>query len=391
MTERAPGVLMMGALPLWADRGDAMHMREVAMGLRRRGLRIHTMTLPGPAAPEGCDLPELRVRVPRRRFIFQAAWNVRATWAAVRAVRRHKLDVIYSRLNPGMIASLMVARLTRKPLVVEMNGLSTEDLRMFRARKIIIRIAHAWERLMYRSAKAIVAAPGYAKYAQDVFGVPPERFHVCPLGVDAELFRTMPTDECRRELGLASSPTVVWMGVMSPWQGLDTLIRAVPSVLQSVPKARIIIVGDGPCRAACQAQAAELGVLDAISFTGRVAHQEVATYINCADVCVGMFPEERGRVGTISALKTNAYMACARPVITTIMDELATHIQERGAGFAVAPNDPNALSERIVQLLTEPEPDRAERGRRAADIARENGDWSTTAERIEELIRRLMP
>ena len=89
MSDPAQGVLMMGALPLWADRGDSMHMREVALALRRRGVRVHMITLPGAPAPAGVDLSELCVRVPRSRFLFQAAWNVRAALAAVRTVRRY--------------------------------------------------------------------------------------------------------------------------------------------------------------------------------------------------------------------------------------------------------------------------------------------------------------
>ncbi len=393
MSELGPGILMMGALPLWADRGDSLRQREQALALKARGVRVHLVTLPGPPAPVGMHLPEGRVRVPRRRFLFQAAWNLRATWAAVRAVRRHKLDVVYSLLNPGMIASLLAARLTRKPLVVEMNGLPTEDLRLYRPNPVVVRVARAWERLMYRSAEAIVAAPGYARYAHEVFGVPENKFQICPLGVDAELFKAMPTDVCRGELGLAEAPTVVWMGVMSPWQGLQVLVRAAPMVRESVPDARFVIVGDGPCLAACQAEVETLGVADAFTFTGRVAHERVPTYINSADVCLslryGSGTPVRAPEGAISTLKTAGYLACGRPVITTTLDELGAGIQQRGAGFTVAPDDPFALAARLVQVLTESESDRAERSRQARQLAVARGDWDTAAGRIEELVRRL--
>ena len=294
-----------------------------------------------------------------------------------------------------MIASMLAARLTRKPLVVEMNGLPTEDLRLYRPNRVVVPVARAWERLMYRSAAAIVAAPGYARYAHEVFGVPESKFQICPLGVDAGLFKALPTDVCRRELGISDVPTVVWIGVLSPWQGLQVLMRAAPLVRDSVPDARFVIVGDGPCIAACQAEATALGVADAFTFTGRVAHENVPTYINSADVCLslryGSGPPVCAPEGSISALKTAVYLSCGRPVITTTFDEMGLRIQQRGAGFAVPPNDPRALAERLVQVLTESESDRAGRSRQAKNIAAEQGDWDTAAERIEALLRRLMP
>jgi hypothetical protein len=114
--------LLIGVLPLWADRGDAIHLREVAQALQARDIAPTVLCLPGPDAPRNADLPEVRVNVSRRRFQFQLSWNVKATLAGLRAVREDGIDIVYTRLDPGMIAGWLIARLSGKVDSVAADG-----------------------------------------------------------------------------------------------------------------------------------------------------------------------------------------------------------------------------------------------------------------------------
>jgi glycosyltransferase involved in cell wall biosynthesis len=386
------GVLLIGVLPLWADRGDAIHLREVAQALRARNIRPTVLCLPGPAGPPDTGLREVWVHVSRARFRFQVSWNIRATLAGVRAVRAGGIDVVYSRLDPGMIAGWLVARITGRPFVVEMNGLLTEDVKLYRPdrkllSRVLVGITRVWESWMYRAAQAIVAAPGYAEYAHQQFRIAARKFCVTPLGVNLQLFHPRDRQACRRELGLPTAPIVGWMGTLAGWQGLATLVDAAARVRAGVPDARFLIVGDGPALEECRAQVAALGLGDTFIFTGRVPYEQVPVYLGASDICVATFPGNRGGRGTISALKTVSYLACGRPTVTSEMDEMARGIAGKGAGLAVPPDDPEALAAALTELLREDELTRAARGQRAAALVGYARSWDAAADLIAARLR----
>jgi glycosyltransferase involved in cell wall biosynthesis len=85
--------------------------------------------------------------------------------------------------------------------------------------------------------------------------------HAVPPGLD-----TVPTEEGSREPG--SVLTVARLEPAHSYKGVDTLIEAWPTVLQAVPEATLMVVGDGPDRARLERRAGELGVAAAITFTG---------------------------------------------------------------------------------------------------------------------------
>jgi glycosyltransferase involved in cell wall biosynthesis len=106
-----------------------------------------------------------------------------------------------------------------------------------------------------------------------------------------------------------------------------------------------------------------------------VPYRDVPLYIGAAHVTVAAFPGDRGAPGTISSLKTLTYLACGRPLVTTIMDELADAVVADEAGRAVPPDDPGALAAALLDLLEEPPPRWRERCERAAALVRRTRSW----------------
>lgn len=386
MTENAKKrlkILFVGVLPLWRDRGDAIHFRAIGVAMKERGVFVRFLCLTGPEAPEGVDLGEIRISIIQKRFLRQLTWNLFATIPGLLAVFKNHIDVIYSRPVKGAIVAWLVSKLTGRPLVVEINGLATEDLRLYRPHgPMLLAFSRFWEGLIYRSAKAIVAAPGYAKYLHEEFGIPFKKFCISPLGVNTDLFYPRPVDQCQTKHGFESTPTVVWVGNMAPWQGLKFLVQAAPIVRDSIPGAKFLLVGDGPDRLECEQLVKDLQIEDAVTFTGNVPHESVPEYIGVGNVCVAMFPGDRGKKGTISSMKTISYLACGRPVVTTEMDEMGEIIQKQGAGFMVPPDDPQALADRIIEILTEQQDKWTWRSRQAVNLTLDGGSWDDSSDRI---------
>ncbi|MFC5547915.1 glycosyltransferase family 4 protein [Massilia aerilata] len=376
-------VLLIGVLPLWADRGDSIHMREIAVGLQNFNINPVVLCLPGPQAPVGSTLQEVRVQPWHRRFAFQLSWNLLGTIAAVRTIRAQKVEVIYSRLDPGMVVGWLASLLTNRPLVVEMNGLPSEDMRIQRPNKFFQQaITARWEKLMYQVARIVVGSPGYLRYINENFQITSDKCWPVPLGYNSELFYPRSRKVCREALNLSDSPLVVWMGNLTVWQGLETLMKSAVMLKDRLPNARIILVGDGISRKMCEQFIQDEKLHSTVTLVGHVQYEDVPVYLGAADVCVASFPGNRGTPGTISALKTVSYLGCGRPVVTTAMDELGITIQTAGAGFCVAPDNPKALAQALGDLLEESQEENNLRGLRAHEIVADGGSWDHAAGRI---------
>jgi len=377
-------------LPLWSDGGDSIHFRELAAAFREEGIDPMLLTLPGPESPSGSIFREIRVPVIRIRFLLQACWNILGTFKAIHAIRKHKLERIYSRLDPGMYVGLIAARLTGKPLVVEMNGLPTEDVRLYRPHNtLLLSMTRNWERAMYRAARLIVGAPGYVRYVGTHFGVPDSKCCSAPLGVNTEVFRPLDRIACLERTGLEDRPTVVWTGQLSPRQGLETLLGAARLVKRSIPDVRFLVVGDGTTRQLLGDRVREMGLDEVVRFVGHVPYEEVQHYLGCASVCVATFPGERGDPGTISYLKIMTYLACGRPVVTSDMDEMGAVICDEKAGDSVSPDDPEQLAAALVDLLEENASEWRQRCSAARGLA-EQRTWKHKAALVADCLRGLL-
>ncbi len=126
----------------------------------------------------------------------------------------------------------------------------------------------------------------------------------------------------RKGLGLEGVPVVACVSRLVARKGQDTLIRAWPRVLATVPEAVLLIVGGGPDRDRLEELATQTGVAHAVRFTGPVPWDEIPPYVDAADVFAmpcrtrrfGLEPEALGIV-TLEAAATGKPLSSAIPAV----------------------------------------------------------------------------
>jgi glycosyltransferase involved in cell wall biosynthesis len=144
------------------------------------------------------------------------------------------------------------------------------------------------------------------------------------------------------------APIVGVVARLEPEKGHPTLLEAWPAVLDAVPTAHLLIVGEGSTRELLEAQAQALGLLGAgasITFTGR--RDDVPAVTAALDVAV--LPSYREAQG-LSILEA---MALARPVVASAVGGIPEMIEDGRTGILVPPRDPGALAAAIVRVLTD--------------------------------------
>jgi len=150
----------------------------------------------------------------------------------------------------------------------------------------------------------------------------------------------------REEYGLPADAQIVGVVArLEPEKGHPTLLEAWPAVLRRVPKARLLVVGEGSRREDLEAQAAALGIAGTVVFTGR--RDDVPAVTAALDVAV--LPSYREAQG-LTILEA---MALARPVVASAVGGIPETIEDGRTGLLVPPRDAPALADAIVRLLVD--------------------------------------
>ena len=177
-------------------------------------------------------------------------------------------------------------------------------------------------------------------------GVPAERIRTVPNGVRAR--GAGPGREtARNRLGLhPEQPVVMTVGRLTVMKGQRHLIDCVPGLVGRFPDVRVVLVGDGHLRADLTAQAAALGVSDAVVFAGH--RTDARQLLDAADVFVLPSRHEGMPLAAMEA------MDAGLPVVGTRVIGTAEVVAEGETGLLVAPGDDAALGEALATLLADP-------------------------------------
>ncbi len=364
------------ALDVNLDRlaGDAIHVRELTRNLAALGHRVDLLAEAGGADLASTDGVSVHAAEGRS--------TGRLVAHAMRIAREAPPNVVYERRLTAKVG-LAVSGLTGAPLFIEVNGLPDEEkVLQVGGRRAPSRLRRWARKRLLRRARAIVTvSEGIRRNLRDRYGIDDANLHVIPNGVNLDLFRPLDREDACRQLELPSEDFLLgFTGWLSPWQGVDLLIRALP-LIRARHGATVLIVGDGPDRERLEQLAASLGVWKAVRFVGAVPYASVPTYIGAFDVAFSVKPP----LIPGSPLKVREYLACGRPVIASSGTEYDFHIvEEAGAGILVNPENVESIADATASLL-EDRGRRMEMGRRGRGYAERHCSWAATARRVAEV------
>jgi glycosyltransferase involved in cell wall biosynthesis len=144
---------------------------------------------------------------------------------------------------------------------------------------------------------------------------------------------------------LPTAPTVLFFGRIEYYKGLDLLVQAAEIAARSLPDLRIIIAGQGPEAARCQALVTEPHRFD--WRLGFVPHQEMAALF--AEAAVVVLPyRDASQSGVVPIAFANG-----RPVIATNVGALAEAVHDGRDGLLVTDPSAHAIAAAIVRLFSE--------------------------------------
>jgi glycosyltransferase involved in cell wall biosynthesis len=227
--------------------------------------------------------------------------------------------------------------------------------------RLILSLVAGLGKLAYSSAAAIVVSSPGLKRNLIGKGVPEEKIHVIPNWVDEAVYRPVPPDRAwAEEQGITGSFVVLFAGNMGLAQGLDTVLEAAEA-LSEMPDIQFVLIGDGVEEKHLRKEAEVRGLRN-IRFLGRRPVEEMPRFFAAADVLLAHLRRDPLFEITIPS-KTQAYLACGRPILMAVAGDAAAVISEAGAGWVCAPEDPVAMAEGIRKLYEMDQEEREAMGR----------------------------
>jgi len=303
----------------------------------------------------------------------------------VRAAREFRPDVIHAHLHEGILVGALVRGVTGVPLIADLQGSLTEELvdhGAFARAGLLARISRGIEAWLVRRPDLILVS---SLASCDIVALPhidAARIAALPDGVDLDAFAPGAADaSLATRLGLEGKKVVVFLGVLTPYQGVDQLLDAVPAVVAAVPDVHFLVLGY-PNEDRYRQEVARRQLGSSVTLPGRIAYAEAARWLRLGDVAVS--PKQSLTEANGKLLN---YMACGLPTVATDTPVNRELLGEAGVFAPVG--DARALADRLIELLGDA-PRRASLG--AALRARAEGEfaWPALGQRLVGLYERVI-
>ena len=324
-------------------RGGQNQVLLTVNGLRSIGHRAALVAHPDGElrrrAEEGLDLIPI---APRTEMDLSAAWKFS------RVIKRLQPDVIHAHDPHGVaMASLALSMgSAANRSTGSRQGASMPAL--VAARRVDFHLkGNSFSRWKYRQVDCFIAASEAIRQMLVADGVPAERTVTVHEGIDVEHVAAAPVVNVHEAFWLPhGSPVVGNVAALVPHKGQRYLIDAAHLVVQQVPDARFVILGEGELREHLEKQGHEHHLEKHVLLPG--FRTDVLGCIKSFDLFVMSSVTEGLGTSLLDA------MACARPIVATRAGGIPEIVEDGVNGLLVPARDHHALAEAIVRALKDP-------------------------------------
>ncbi len=312
--------------------GAEVHLHEILAHLVRWG---HEATQISSGFPGGVSEAHLDgIRILRRGHWFDA--NLTLPLFARRHLRHNRYDVILEDINK---LPFFMPLVTGTPVVAVIPHLFGTAV-YHETNALIATYVVMVEKLIpavFRKNRFMVISPSTR---DDLVGrgIDPERIRVVLCGLDHGTYR---------DLGLErfDVPTIVHLGRLRKYKSVGIALRAMIKVREHLPRARLLIIGDGPFRTALERQAEALRLGDAVRFTGFMDSRELVELLNRSHLLLNPSPKEGWGLTIVEA------NACGVPVVASDRPGLKDSVWDGETGYLVPYGDWEAFADRALAIL----------------------------------------
>lgn len=346
-----------------SPKGASVHITHFVRGLIGAGHTVHLITpgddiLPTEDTYEGATI----WRIPPSPSADNTNFLARAV-AFGQAVMEHvasspPYDVVHYRsIWSGLHLAQAKTRYGYKTLF-EVNGLPGIELKYHypevRNTDVFMKIREQ-ERATLALSDVIVCPSEVTRAYLVSLGVPVERITVIRNGFNPDLFQATPLPTLSTDADGRYIPTIIYIGTLADWQGLDLVVAAVHKLLEHMP-VRLRIVGRGRKRQRklLAKRIRKFGLEEHVCIEPAIPHQQIPTIVADADVCVApLAVNDRNLLQGCCPIKILEYMGAGRPIVASNMPVVRELMREDVDGLLFTPGDMEHLAYQLQRVLTD--------------------------------------
>jgi len=243
--------------------------------------------------------------------------------------------------NWGATEALMAVLSLRLPAIHTEDGFGVDEKQRLKRRRVLVRRV-----LLRRAFAVVVPSNALRQIATTKYRLPESKVRFIVNGVDLDRFRPEGSRSLREQLRAPDDMVVFGtVGWLRPEKGLDALIRLFAQA--DIPNTKLVIVGDGPCRAKLEELVQHLQLTERVCFVG--ATDDPAPYLHALDVFVMSSRTEQTPISLLEA------MACGLPAICTDVGDSALLLGTNQHPMVVPPDQPMPYIKALKELAASAE------------------------------------
>ncbi len=205
--------------------------------------------------------------------------------------------------------------------------------------------------------------------------------HVVPIGIFHDKI-----DEMQKKLNLTpdkkNPKQLLFLGRLAGNKGCDYLVKAMPEILAKFPDTKLIICGDGEEKAHILDLVTQFDIGKSITFMGTATFERLVELYYASIAYV--FPSIN-RLEAFGIVQLEA-MANYTAVVASDIPGPNAVMEPGKSGLLVPKQDPHALAQAIMSLLSDPERAKA-MGKRGRELVEQKYDWGVIADRIIDIYK----
>jgi len=290
-------------------------------------------------------------------------------------------------------ATTLAGKLLHLPVVFDMHEHYTAMLRMsFEAKVyrkfrpfafILLSLLRIEEKIACRWARKVIVVADEHIARIEGLGVRRESIVVVTNTEDIDYFRAFAIDESLVQKW-RDDFVILYVGGFSPHRGIETAIEAMPTVLEQIPNARLLLVGEGATRLELEQLVCDAGLGNRVTFVGFQPFKTVPTYIYFSSVC--LIPHiSTPHIETTMPNKIFQFMMLGKPVVVSNTRPMMRIVKDAECGLIFRERNAQSLAETLIQLADDNLRQRlGENARRAVE---DRYNWKKTAQALLDIYR----
>lgn len=377
-------VLFISEVDLDGKSGQNIATKEIVTAFAKNNNIELTLVCPEPVIGFEPTIKEIKNKwyLPKRKK-RNLVWHIKQQFYMLKIIRQiiriQKPDYIIARLGTSTFIPPIIARLYNLNYILLVRGLPN-------FRKVgKIPGMNLYGRVLF-SINSKIAKNIYVAYAEIKRYV--DRFRkssqnksiILTNAVDIKKFYPMDIPTARRKSGLAfdiDDFVIGFAGSIKERHCLRELILAIKKLNNNKLNVKCLIIGEGPQLDFLQKLTEELNISDNVVFTGFIPHTDLNSYLSSCNILYGAIHSKMVE----NPIKNYEYLACGRPIITTVKKEME-FIEKEEIGILLNENTPTEIGNAIETIYNTPEKDILKMRKKSRDYIIEHHTWSKFVDSI---------